>query len=539
MTPQKINLFKYQDLVLHTVVLVILMALVWIVYGKTMDFGVVWDDHILTTASIYSEKDFIGILTRPANGFEYLPVRDITLIIDYINYGGWWGGFHRTNVVIYSIATTLVYLFFFLFLSADGMRDKKPFIVAFFLTAIFALHPIQVEPVSFIGARNALLALLFSAAACIMIILEKEEQQGIFYWAGLACTILAMFSKATSVFLPLLFIIMNMYLFKKSTIKNSIQHYLPYLIVTAIVFLLHVVIASGGAIREPLTIFGLIGKLPNIILIPEFYLYKFLLPFNQLVDYPISEYLRHKTLLFILSTALIIMTYRLYVREEKQRSSIWLFLVAYMLALLPVMNLLPTYPTVADRYAQLPLLFITPLIVLPLIKIFDLKWFTPLAIIAIAGLTNLSYQQVNIWQSDDHLFSHTLKINPNSIKSLHNLGNHSWKNGDKNKALQYYKQASDINPVDMTYDFYKARYAEENGYINIAIEHLNTAIKKKGTFLSLAYFKLGDLYIKQGEYQLAKETLENGILQVGVSPQDQLNKKKAKIKITEIDRLLQ
>jgi len=120
---------------------------------------------------------------------------------------------------------------------------------------------------------------------------------------------------------------------------------------------------------------------------------------------------------------------------------------------------------------------------------------------------------------------------------MHNLGSRLWVEGDKLGALEYFQRADSLVPNDMTYDFYRARYAEETGNLDRALEYLGAAVKKQGPFLYFAYFKLGQLYAKRGKYDVAKKALEEAIRLGGVSPQDMANKREAQKMIDTIDRI--
>lgn len=529
---------KYR--LLHMVLVALLLLTVFLTYSRAIEYSLVWDDNVLTVATVYSDPDLKRILTSPANGFEYLPVRDLSLVLDYQNYGGWYGGFHRTNIVLFLVAVLLAYTFYIQLLSVSARDQKeleKSYLLAFLFTMIFSLHPLHVESVAFITARNALLALVFTLAGSIAVIAENRTGSRKVYWVGLVCLVLALFSKATSIFLPLLFILLDMYLDKSLRPGAAIKKYLPHLVVTGMIFVLHLYIASGGAIHQPISVSGVAGKLYNIVFIPEFYLYKFLWPFNLLVDYPVNEYLRHRVILSVASIVVVGTGFLVYFRGRKNRDTGWFVLLAYLVALLPVMNLLPTTPQVADRYSQIPLLFLTPLVLLILSRQLDTKVFSVFALVAGVGLGFLSYKQVQVWESDASLFGYTLSANPGSVKSMHNLGNSLWKKGDKKAALKYFEDASKIVPKDMAYQYFLGRYAEEQGDIVLARQHLLAATKLEGDFLYLAYLKLGFIYERLGEYGKARQALEKSIELAGVSPRDEANKNSARLLLERINKI--
>ena len=65
-----------------------LFLLTVLVFSKTLFFGFVWDDHaFLVGQDSYPTAGLMDILLKPINGVEYLPLRDITYIVDYFLWG--------------------------------------------------------------------------------------------------------------------------------------------------------------------------------------------------------------------------------------------------------------------------------------------------------------------------------------------------------------------------------------------------------------------------------------------------------------------
>ena len=144
-----------------------LLALVILVFAKTLSFEFVWDDLILLVdQGVYESASLPQLFLTPLNGLEYLPIRDLTYVINYKLWG--WNplGFHLTNLVLYFLNVWAVYGFTMRLnetvLSTDkGVLDWKPPIAGLMVATIFATHPVHSEVVSFIHGRNVLLSGLF------------------------------------------------------------------------------------------------------------------------------------------------------------------------------------------------------------------------------------------------------------------------------------------------------------------------------------------------------------------------------------------
>ncbi len=67
---------------------ILIFIVIFAVFGNTLYFNFVWDDTpLLLGMDVYREFHLKEILLSPANGLEYLPVRDISYGIDFMIWG--------------------------------------------------------------------------------------------------------------------------------------------------------------------------------------------------------------------------------------------------------------------------------------------------------------------------------------------------------------------------------------------------------------------------------------------------------------------
>ena len=136
----------------------ILVLAVFLLYAVTLGHGFVWDDHVYVVGNkAYQDFDLPKIFSSLANRVEYLPLRDLTLAIDYRFWGESPFGFHLTNILLFTCNILLIYLFAAeLPFAGDDIEARKR---AAFLTALFfGLHPLISESVNLIAFRNVLLS---------------------------------------------------------------------------------------------------------------------------------------------------------------------------------------------------------------------------------------------------------------------------------------------------------------------------------------------------------------------------------------------
>lgn len=437
-------------------------AAVAIVYGGVRDHGFVWDDGLLSTGSVYRNCDLIAIFTTAANSFEYLPVRDLTLCIDHAVFRTSPGGFHLMNVFYFMLASVLVgSLYRTLFAKAGiaAVAENAP-VYSLLATLVFVLHPLQVEPVAFITARNALLALLFVLATLVSYARFLETSNRGYYLLSVAFTALALFSKATALPVALLVAVLHYYLARDDGVVRSWLRALPHLLVTVLAGILHGVNASThGAMNASLSLGEVIARLPRALFIPQFYLYKFVWPANQSVEYVLTGVRDH--MLFFGTTTLILGLgcAALLRRSFRTRGLPGVLCAGLLLALLPVSNIFPTHPSVADRYAQIPLLFMTPLLMLPAFMGLKRTAVLGLTLPIIALLAGLSFRQVPVWKSDETIFAHAVAVDPTAVESISNLALTRWYRGDEAAALEAFALLAEQLPMDGQPALFQAWYA--------------------------------------------------------------------------------
>jgi len=139
-------------------VFLILVLMVWAVFGQTLSFGFInCDDNVFVYENPLVLNGFTGAgvaqaLTRISDTFYY-PFTVISFMLDSELYGMNPGGFHLTNVLLHSVS---VLFLFFLLRRLTGSLWRSAVVAA-----VFAIHPLQVEAVAWVTARKDVLSGLF------------------------------------------------------------------------------------------------------------------------------------------------------------------------------------------------------------------------------------------------------------------------------------------------------------------------------------------------------------------------------------------
>jgi hypothetical protein len=145
-----------------------------------------------------------------------------------VDYAVWGGrdvfGFHATNVVLHGVNVVLLFI-----LVRRLVRDTAPIVdesgigpadaTAFLTAALFAVHPMMTEAVSYVSSRSDLLAtgLFLSALHCF-----RRAFDGGLRWlaGGVMCFLLALGSKETAAMLPFVLLASDLLLDSGSDRRN-------------------------------------------------------------------------------------------------------------------------------------------------------------------------------------------------------------------------------------------------------------------------------------------------------------------------------
>jgi Flp pilus assembly protein TadD len=172
-------------------------------YGSTARRGLVsYDDlWLIGTNPILSSGDASALRpiwldfdpdTRLLLGGEYLPVRDMSILVDFAVRGRGYGAFHATNVAIYLAAIVA----WFAALSAFGFERR---IVGLALL-IWAMHPAHAESVAWLSERKGLLGMLFAGLSLLGYARFRRGDRTVWLVAAALAALAAVWSKAPAAF---------------------------------------------------------------------------------------------------------------------------------------------------------------------------------------------------------------------------------------------------------------------------------------------------------------------------------------------------
>jgi hypothetical protein len=128
-------------------------------------------------------------------------------------YGLWAGGYHRTNALLHLGSTLLLFLFLF---RVTGAPWRSALVAA-----LFALHPLNVEPVAWVSQRKDVLSMFFAMAALLAYAFYAKRPRASLYLPVLAIYSLGLMAKPMIVTLPCVMLLLDVWPLRRLRISSG------------------------------------------------------------------------------------------------------------------------------------------------------------------------------------------------------------------------------------------------------------------------------------------------------------------------------
>jgi tetratricopeptide (TPR) repeat protein len=397
-----------------------------------------WDDlrYVAQNEHIRSFSQIPYVFTHVL--FEaYHPLHLLSYMIDYSLWGLWPTGYHVHNVVLF--AAGLVLLTRFLMLLGVG----RPW--SFLLAALFALHPLHVEPVAWITGRKEVLCFLFFMAGAVAY-LGMERWRGRRGVLVILFFLLALLSKSHAVVFPLFLFGIDLFL-KKRPFRESLVRQLPLALFALAFSILVYSLWQENELSRPRPE-SILSHAALVLETYLFYLKKLFVPFPLSPVYPIPRNPAFSVGAAVMAVAAAAFTWLAAKSRSGWARFAWFW---FAFSLLPVSNIVPVYFFAADRYA------IFCVMSLP----FLLLWLRDglagsrgpagriPAVLLAAGLIvwgALFFNYSRMWRDDTGLWKHAAVASPSSYYAHMKLGEVLRDRGELEQAGLEYRRAIALQP---------------------------------------------------------------------------------------------
>lgn len=504
-------------------VMVLLVAMAVYLPTFSAEF-LILDDTQYVTANPYvlfpSWKNLVacfGEVLRPTTVLGYYqPLTMASLMLDRVVEGALSGGytrhaepfiFHFANILLHGCNAALV------FLLVLGLTRRSG--TALFCGLLFAVHPLNVEVVSWVSQRKAVLATLFALLAVMSYVRFARTNRPHWYIAVVATYLAGILAKPTGLLLPLVFVLMDVWPLGRD-VRRHAREKVPLFVLAAIggwiayVSQTHAVDLTRQEGHRPFGITALVAC-HNL----SFYTAKMILPIRLCPEYLMPDEsvvsLGNATfLLSVIAVALFITTCAWAYRRGIAFA--WTLPIAFLLMIGPTLTPVRfTHTIAADRFAYTPLI-----IAIVLLAEFLVRRITPSAAsitrrgapvigaIVITLFALLTVRQQSVWRDSYAYYNAVIARFPDAPAGHYGLGNAA--------IGEYHRLAASDQP--------DAEERRAKSLQNAQAEY-HRAIKADPEYC-YAYYRLGHIEIIRGNLAEGITIIERGLSQPNADPEGYL-----------------
>jgi hypothetical protein len=435
------------------------VGLVWVVFGAVGSFAfVTFDDPVYVlsnqhvTSGLTWENARWALTTGHASNWH--PLTWVSHMLDVELYGMQAGGHHVTSAALHALNAVLLLVLI--------ARATGTFWRAWFVAALFAVHPLHVESVAWVSERKDVLSTAFGLAAGLAwlsyIRAESGTRRSVAYTGTTVLLALGLMAKPMLVSFPFVLLLADAWpldrLKDSAARRRAVVEKLPLFAVCIASSVVTAVVQHAGRAMEPGAAVDLPQRVVNAVVACARYLVMTVWPTDLAVLYPHPALPGGTPLAWwqiagsaALLTAITVVTLRW--RRLGWPAVAWL---AYLGTLVPVLGLVQVgSQAIADRYTYVPLtgFFVLVAWSAGAFVVRRPKAKAPVALACAALLvtfTALAREQTGVWRNVGTLYERALAVAPRMPVLLVNVAVHHRQAGRVDEAIVWYEKALAVDP---------------------------------------------------------------------------------------------
>jgi tetratricopeptide (TPR) repeat protein len=429
-----------------------LIVLCLFVFGSERQFGfIALDDPVYVTANPTVESGLSWQNVRWAfttgHAPYWHPLTWMSHMLDVQLFGVAPGPAHVVNVMFH-VANTLL-LFGWLWATTRSRWRSA------FAAAIFAVHPLHVESVSWIAERKDVLSGFFWLVTLWAYYWYSAKRTAGRYMLLAVAFVCGLMSKPSMVTLPIVLLLVDIWPLENRASQRGWARWRPLLLEKAPLALLAVATSAVtvlvqshvGAVSGLATL-SISQRLSNAIVGYAIYLWKFFVPIHLAVFYPLREW---SAMTVLAAAALFLALSVAAVAARNRRPYIFVGWAWFAITLLPMIGLIQAgSQAVADRFMYLPMIGVLIVVawgVPDLLSRLELAPARPMlalsASLVVALLAFDARALAASWLNDVTLWRHAVEHTSGNYLAEVNLGSALVNQGDVEGAIPEYRAALD------------------------------------------------------------------------------------------------
>jgi tetratricopeptide (TPR) repeat protein len=458
--------------------------------------GFVWDDEdwVEHNPLLVDADGMWRIWFSNDQPSQYFPMVYTTFRLEYSIWGLEPLGYHVTNIVLHAINVLLVWWLL--------ARLRVP--AAWLASAVFALHPVQVESVAWITERKNVLMFFFFALAlgAWLTFVDRSEQPRrgrSFYLLSLGLYVIALLAKTTASTMPAA-LVLTLWMKHLRVDRRRWLQITPFVVLGVAAGLLSMWWERFYQGVYPSVVYE--GPIERLLIASHgvwFYLGKLAWPTSFTFSYPKWSISAADPALYIWPVLCLVATWGLWRWRSRIGRGPIAAMVFFVATLSPLLGLIMlatfVYTYVADHYQYVACIGPIALACATghgIARRFGrqgLRLGSAVAVIVLVLLGTLTWRQGAIYASRETVWRDTLRKNPNSWLAHNNLGTALRSQGRFEEAAGHYRQAllldRDLEGSSGRIHFNLADMLAAQGDHEQAIEHYRQALQEHpGNYLA-------------------------------------------------------
>jgi tetratricopeptide (TPR) repeat protein len=404
------------------------------------------------------------------------------------------------------------------------------------VAALFALHPINVESVAWVAERKNVLSMFFFLLALGAYGWYARKPRPGRYSMVMLLYALALMAKPQVITFPCVLLLWDYWPLRRMWASDPVASSgtqdvppgqpasMPQLLWEKVPFL---ALSSASAIvtmqaqfrGHAETYFPKYIRLGNAVLAFGRYIGKAFWPSPLAVLYPHPGYSLPwwqagvSLLLLLAVTAYVAKNWR----SKRYLAVGWLWFLG---TLVPMIGLVQVgMQAMADRYAYLPFIGLFIMITWTVADWGEShrlpqRALAGASVVVLLALGVVTRHQLNYWDNNLGLWSHTLQVTTNNHVAEDNYGGALLDLGELEQAIPHFYRALDIWPRDSTAALNVGFYEAKHGNYATAVEYYQKALNETSAqrIKAKAYMNLGYAYRELKEYDLARDNLKMAVV---------------------------
>jgi tetratricopeptide (TPR) repeat protein len=473
----------------------------------------------------------------PQSPVSARPIVSLTLAINYAisKYDVW--SYHLFNLLIHLLAGVTLYGIIKRTLLTEPLKEKfakHASILAWAAAAIWLVHPVQTDSVTYVIQRTESLMGLFYLLTLYLAIRAMQENRNVF-WVVLSviCCALGMATKEVMVTAPLIVLLYDRTFASGSFLYALKRRRVLYLGLAATWIILFALVITGPRTKSVGFSVGIssleYAKNQAIMLVKYiklvFWPHPLILDYGQPFPVPFS---RAAPYIVIVTSLLIVTVITFLVKPVPGFVGLWFFLV-----LAPSSSFVPIITEVgAERRMYLPLASIVAAVVMlgylllrhiPGVFMRDLrgsffgliekvKYKAGIFVITIiiVSLVVVTVRRNNDYRSGISILQSSINAMPENARAYLNLGRVFESQGSIYEAIEYYQKAIRLQPNFAMAHYNLGQAFSQLNMTSLAIKHYRRSISINPLFFA-AHNNLATALVSEGKIEEASEHYEKAL----------------------------